>query len=250
MKIIFLFFAVLFSGQILAQSLSKMPDSVRTQREQEINDGQYIPPPPPPVEQTDEMIKNRLVKLAMNNPALDASEAKLRIAEIDKKRAKSSILGSVNLGANINEFVINNSAAASFFPKYNLGVAIPLDLFSKTKALKRTATQNILIAEAEYSVQENNIREAVLMLYENYKEKKQLLELQKISMEEDYTNYQRAQQDYADEVISLMEMNRFYKAYITEKANLVSLEKEMNIATIQLETIIGTTMEKALPAAN
>src|SRR5690606_2850132 len=122
----------------------------------------------------------------------------------------------------------------------------PLDLFARAKAAKQTASQEIIVTEAQKTQQENIIKMEVLIRYENYKEQKELVELQKISMEDDFAAYQRAQQQYADDEIDLTEMNRLYKAYINEKATLTSLQKNFNVAIIELESIIGVSLEKAL----
>ncbi len=243
MKIIILFGLIISSFQIQAQSLSKMPDSVKTKLEEE-KKGVVVTPVK--AAESDDAIKARLIKLALKNPELQVIEASLKIAEINYVKSKSTLLSSVSIGANINEFVVSNSAVASLFPKYNLGVSIPLDLFAKAKAVKQVASQDVLIAQAQKAQQEKVIKMEVLSRYENYKEKKELLELQKISMEDDFAAYQRAQQQYADDDIELVEMNKLYKAYINEKATLTSLQKNFNVAIIELESILGVSLEKAL----
>ena len=156
------------------------------------------------------------------------------------------MLSSINLGANANEFVINNSPQANFFPKYNLGVSIPLDLFAKNKAEKQTANQMITINTAQKDIIEKTIRTKVLILYETYKEKKQIVELQKMAMEDDIAAYEKAQQDYADNIITLEDLNKIYKSSVNEKSILATKQKEYNISIIELEEAIGTSLAKAL----
>ena len=246
MKFTIIIVLILGNFQLQAQSLSKMPDSVRTILDEEKNMGSVTPSTAVSTKVSDDLLKARLIKFALKNPQLDAADANIRIAEIDLRKAKGSLLGAVQLGANINEFVVSNSTAASFFPKYNLGLGIPLDLFSRNKAVRQVASQEILIAEAQKLEQERLIKTEVLIRYENYKEKKELVELQKISMEDDFATYKRAQQQYADDEIELSEMNKLYKTYINEKATLTSLQKNLNVAIIELESIIGVSLEKAL----
>lgn len=244
MKFMLVLLAVFLGFTSYAQSLSKMPDSVRAKLNAENNVG--VTSQPKPVVETDDIIKDRLVKLALKNPELQAADARIAMAEIDKRKAKSTLLSSVSLGANINEFVISNSAAASFFPKYNLGVSIPLDIFAKSKAAKQNANQQLIISEAEKLQQERAIKMETLTRYENYKEAKDLVELQKVAMEDDFAAYQRGQQDYANDDITLSDMTKLYKIYITEKASLTSLQKNLNVAIIELESIIGVKIETAL----
>ena len=247
MKFFYLLIIIAFSNQVSGQSLSKMPDSVRKALDEYNGRGQVIKNPQPAPVLTDEMIRERLVKFAMtNNEEITAADANIRIAEISRKKANTSMLSSVSLGANANEFVINNSPAANFFPKYNIGVSIPLDLLAKNKAEKQTANQMITINTAQKEQIEKNIRTKVLILYETYKEKKQIVELQKMAMEDDIAAYEKAQQDYAENIITLEDVSKIYKSSVNEKSILATKQKEFNISVIELESAIGVPLSKAL----
>ena len=247
MKFFYLLIIIAFSNQVSGQSLSKMPDSVRKALDEYNGRGQVIKNPQPAPVLTDEMIRERLVKFAMtNNEEITAADANIRIAEISRKKANTSMLSSVSLGANANEFVINNSPAANFFPKYNIGVSIPLDLLAKNKAEKQTANQMITINTAQKEQIEKNIRAKVLILYETYKEKKQIVELQKMAMEDDIAAYEKAQQDYAENIITLEDVSKIYKSSVNEKSILATKQKEFNISVIELESAIGVPLSKAL----
>ena len=247
MKLFFLALILVCGNMVTGQSLSKMPDSVRKSVDEYNGVGQVVKADKPAVALTDDAIKEKLVKLALkNNAEITAADASIRIAEISRKKANSSMLSSVNLGANANEFVINNSPQANFFPKYNLGVSIPLDIFAKNKAEKQTANQMITINTAQKDIIEKNIRTKVLILYETYKEKKQIVELQKMAMEDDIAAYEKAQQDYADAIITLEDLSKIYKSSVNEKSILATKQKEFNISVIELEEAIGTPLAKAL----
>ena len=245
MKTVLLIFIIAFASKTNAQSLSRLPDSVRKVVDQ--YNGVSKSKVNLPVEKYNEdQIKSKLIKLALKNAQIVAAEASISIAEIARKKANSSLLSSVNVGANMNEFVINNSPAASFFPKYNFGLSISLDAFAKNKAEKKTADQLIIFNESQKEQLENNIRARLLIQYELYIEKKELLQLQKIAMEEELAAYSKAQFDFKNDDITMEELNKLYKATITERAILASKEKELNIAIIQLEEMIGMSLEKAL----
>jgi outer membrane protein TolC len=237
-----------YSG--LAQSVSRMPDSVRRMVDEQNGVQRNLPrqfTTAVAEVNADDVIKNKLVKLALKNADLSIEDANIEIAEIGRRKANTSMLSSVSIGGNINEFVINNSAAANFFPKYNAGIAIPLDIFAKTKAEKRTADQMINIGEARKQQRIKTIRTNVLVLYEIYKEKSQQVQLQKISMESDLEAYDKGQKDFVTgDGITLSELNNLYKVTIMEKAVLATKEKEFNIAVIELEEMIGTSLDKVL----
>ncbi|HML59121.1 MAG TPA: TolC family protein [Ferruginibacter sp.] len=249
----FLFMLCLgFQSELQAQALGRVPDSVRKQYD----------PPPQSAQRTqmynsngvqitevdvDSLIKIKLVKLATkNHPAIGMAEANTRIAEADYQRAKKAWMSSVSFGANINEFVVSNPDAANFFPKYNLGAMVPLDLFARMKREKKVATEQINISNLQKTDRLRYIKAEVLMRYENYKEKKEIVNLQRSYLEYDLLAYEAAKRDYAEGDIPMEQMNKAHQIYITEKSKLTTRERDLNIAIIQLEEMIGTSLETAL----
>ena len=124
---------------------------------------------------------------------------------------------------------------------------MPFDIFSKTKQEKNIATENIVAAKAIKQDRIRIIKTQVLTLYENYKEKKELLRLQKSFMtEEDNDFYVSAQKSYADGTIQLNEMNKSYQTYISAQSKLVGAQHDFNVATIELEQMIGVPIDDAI----
>lgn len=249
MKLNVIILILLLSHTGVGQSLQKIPDSIRNKKinqnpkSSEIEKKVLSNDSLVNISPDDELIKQKLIKLALKNPSFIVADANIAIAELNRKKANTAWLSQISAGANINEFVIQGSAAASFFPKYNLGVSIPFDIIQKTKLAKTTADQTIIINEAMKTQQSIAIKAEVLTRYENYKEKKQLVELQKISMENDLSAYENAQIDYAEGTLKISEMNKVYQSYVNEKSKLVSREREVNVAIIQLEEIIGVPLK-------
>lgn len=191
-------------------------------------------------------IKAKLILLALNNAQAVAADANVRIAEIARRKANSSFLSSVSLGGNVNEFVINNSPAANFFPKYNFGFTIPLDMFARNRAEKRTADEMIIFSSSQKELIGEALKAKVLAQYENYKEKKELLELQRIITDDDIAAYEKAQKDYKDEITTIEEVNKLYREYIDSRATLATKEKDLNIAIIGIEETIGVPLKTVL----
>jgi outer membrane protein TolC len=194
----------------------------------------------------DSIIKLKLVKLALNNPAMKIADANIKISQSELARAKNAWLGSINIAGNINEFVIQNSPAAVYYPKYNLGLLVPLDLFSKTKSEKEVARENIYIGQELKKDKAEMIKALVLTAYENYKEKKEIVFLERSFIEYDYSAYDAAQKAFTDGDITVDVMNKAHQEYLLEKSKLVTKEKDLNVATIQLEQFIGVPVSEAL----
>lgn len=234
MKKIFFAFTLFICGHGFAQRIQQVPDSLRKQ---------------PPVQQVDEdqAIKNRLVKLAQKNPAFTSDDAAIEIAVLNRKKANSSWLNSVVIGGNLNEFSINNSPAGNFYPKYNFGVQLPLDIYAKNKNERKVGDQNIIIANAAKEDRLNKVKAETLIRYENFKEQRDLTNLQKISVDNNYSDYLAAQANFADNTITVDILNKIYQGYVFEQFKLVQLKKEFNVAIIQLEEMIGMSLAKAVP---
>jgi outer membrane protein TolC len=244
MKIVAILFLIFSFSNTMAQTIARVPDSVRKKIDEYNGVNQPMPKNTKKIMLSeDDLIKEKLIVLALNNPQVKAVDATIIIAEIARNKANSSLLSSVSVGANLNEFALSNSKTASLYPKYNLGLAIPMDIFAKSKAEKKTANQNIVINKYQKQQIETFLKAKVLVQYEVYKEKKELLQFQKRSMEDDIAAYEKAQKDFKDEVITLEELNKIYKVSIGERGLLVSKEKDLNIATIQLEEIIGVPLK-------
>lgn len=232
----FIFLAEALCGQRVQQvpdSLRKKPEATK-QAANNVTDNEVE-------------IKNRLVRFALKNPAFLADDAAIEIAVLNRKKANSSWLSSVNVGGNLNEFSINNSPAGNFYPKYNFGVLIPLDIYSRNKNERLVGDQNIIIANAAKDQRINEIKAETLIRYENYKEQKELVNLEKISVDNNYSDYLSAQGNYADGTITVDVLNKTYQGYVLEQFKLVTLKKQLNVAIIQLEEIIGVSLSKALP---
>lgn len=225
----------------LAQRIQQVPDSLRKKPEAS------RPAPEKPAE-NDQDIKNRLVRLALQNPAFTADDAAIEIAVLNRKKANSSWLSSISLGGNINEFVVNNTPAANFYPKYNFGVLVPLDIYSRNKNERKVGDQNIIIAQAAKDQRTNEIKAETLIRYENFKEQRELVNLEKVSVDNNYSDYLAAQDSYADGTITVDILNKIYQGYVLEQFKLVTLRKQLNVSVIQLEEIIGTSLSKAIPS--
>lgn len=250
MKIYFLIPLLIFSRSINAQTVAKMPDSIRriVDEYNGVSNGplKYSTNKISSVLDSDRVIKDRLIKLALNNDQIVAANANIEIANVNRKKANSTILSAFSLGANANEFVINNTPQATLFPKYNIGFLVPLDVFAKSRAQKSTADQDIIIADAQRELLKKNIKARVLILYVTYKEKKQQVEFQKIANDEILFSYENAQKDFKDQAISLEELNKIYRNTLSEKSILAEKERDFEIAVLQIEEIIGVPLQTVL----
>ncbi len=251
MRILFLCCITFLANAVYSQRIKQVPDTLRKKTQPSLKvTNKRIPEKQITeykIDDNDQEIKNRLVRLALKNPVFTADDAAIEIAVLNRKKASSSWLSSISLAGNINEFVVNSTPAANFYPKYNLGVLIPLDIYPRNKNERKVGDQNIIIANAAKDQRMNEIKAETLIRYENYKEQKELVNLERVSVDNNYSDYLAAQNNYADGTITVDVLNKIYQGYVSEQFKLVTLKKQLNVAIIQLEEIIGVQLSKALP---
>jgi len=198
-------------------------------------------------------IRERLVQLALQNPTYEIADHTLMMTEYQIRLAKGEWLSTLFAAGNINEFTINpppsqngTTGAQYFYPRYNFGVNIPMDIFSRVKNTVKIAKQNYLIAQAQKNDKFREIREQVLTKYEDYLMQKDLLDLQVLVTQDEYILYQRAQKDFQDGLIKLDDFDKSYKNWVLEQTKRLTAQRNLNVTKIEMERIIGVKLEDVL----
>lgn len=249
MKFYLLSALILLTVSCFSQRINQIPDTLRKPLNSDQKDkvAKIVQEDGQQTVTAEDVVKNHLVKIALKNPIFAIDDANIEIAELNRKKAGASWLGSINVGGNVNEFVIKNSPAASFFPKYNIGMSLPFDIFSKTKNEIKVADQNIVIAKSTKDQHALQIKTETLTRYETYKEKEELLTLQNVALANYLADYQSAQKSFEEGNVTIDKLNEMYKRYMDQRNTIVSIRKDLNVAIIQLEEMLGMPLEKAAP---
>lgn len=198
----------------------------------------------------DSLIKAKLIELAMQNPGVKEANAMINSAQYELKGTNTAWLNAIVLSGNVNEFVINNTqingiAASTLYPKYNVGVNIPLGLFAKQE--KNIAREKVKVYDFQKEQKQRALTKEVLQRYESFKEKKELLDLQKLITDDQYSNYQQYQKDYATgEVKDIKQVNKEYQLWLTERTKLRTSETDLKLAQLEVEEIIGTDLTEVI----
>lgn len=193
-------------------------------------------------------IREKLVQLAMQNPAYEIVDHAALAASYQVKIAQSGYLGLVAAQGNINEYTVNppkynNQTVPFYYPKYNLGINIPFNVFTTVPNTTKIAKENYYIATAKRNEKFREIRADVLTKYENYLLARQLVELQGKIVQGEYATLKRLESDFAENLIKLEEVEREQKVYINEQVRGLTLQKDFNVTKIELEKVIGVRIE-------
>ena len=207
-------------------------------------------------------IRERLVQLALNNPAYEVSDRLTNVAHYQLHLAKGSWLAAISAAGNINEYTINKASAGkttittsagttqidnpTYYPKYNFSLSLPLDIFTRNSNNVKIARENYLIAQANKNEKFRQIKADVLTKYEDYLLAKQKVELQSQITQDAYTNYQIADRDFRLNTIKAEDYNKAYRAWVSEQVSILDLKRNLNVAKIDIEKIIGVKLEDVL----
>src|SRR5450755_960716 len=193
-------------------------------------------------------IREHLVQLAMQNPAYEMVDHASSAASYQINIAKSAYLGLLSAQGNINEFTIskptyNGTQIPYYYPRYNLALNIPFDIFTRTTNNVKIAKENSYILAAAKNQKFREIKADVLSKYENYLLAKQLVELQGKITQSEYATLRRSESDFSENLIKLDEVERVQKSYINEQVKSLTLQKDLNLSKIEIEKVIGVPIE-------
>lgn len=196
-------------------------------------------------------IREKLVRLALQNPDYEVADRQLTIAGYQVKKAKGGWLSVLAVQGNLNEFAFKKSITVNgitynpsvYYPKYNIGANIPFSLFSDKKNDIKIAKENVSIAEAGKNQRFREIKAEVLTKYEDYLLYQQKLDLQTQITQDTKTAYLASEKDFKEGAIKQDEYNKSYRGYVDEKIRQAEYLRDFNVVKLQLEKMIGVSMD-------
>lgn len=197
-------------------------------------------------------LKAKLVELAMANPGLSVYDAKKEINKYEQTKAKAQWLNLLTAAGNLNEYTIKNSGTANnnnvFFPRYNFSLMIPLGNLVSIPADVKIAKTNRKVINFTQDEAKLKLKADVLNAYENYSGDKKLLELQAPLMEDALTHYKQIEEKFTkgEKEVGVEDYNAAYRNYNAEMVRKVMLERELRQAKIEIERLIGISLEEAI----
>lgn len=191
-----------------------------------------------------------LVKLAMMNPSIKIIDAQIEAGKLEWGIQRAGWLNNINASFNLNEGNLRKTTSTNdfvgFYPRYNFNFSLPLgNLMTKGKQIKKARSQyEETVAMKE--VQQREIKETVLVTYQNYQMNRYLLALQEAAIEDEKTIYDQVEQKFKSNSVSLDAFTLASKRLNDALIRKVSLLRDVNVSKYQLETLIGMPFEQAL----
>jgi outer membrane protein TolC len=192
-------------------------------------------------------IRERLVQLAMQNPNYEVADHKVMVADYQLKKSKGSWLSSITGTYNINQFNLEGTNANNnFFPRYNFGLTLPFDIFTRTGTDIKIAKENLSIAQAEKTQRYREIRTKVLTKYEDFLMYQQKLEFQSQITQDEHSAFLTAEKAFGDGVLKQEDYRKASRAYADEQSKMVDLQRNYNVIKIELQELIGIPIDDVL----
>jgi len=192
-------------------------------------------------------IGERLVQLAWkNHPSNRAIESELAAARYNITKAKGEWLDIIRIQGNINEFNLNNTTNASFFPRYNFGALLSLGMLVKVPAEVKRSKALARIAENNVDEQKLRLRQEVLTSYNNYLKFQQILKIRSKALEDAVNTHTLIEQKFrqGDETFEHYTVSSAGLDAI--RINKIMAETDFLNGKLELEQMIGVKLEEVI----
>lgn len=195
-------------------------------------------------------VREKLVDLAMQHPENAISAAQIEIAENNLRKAKGSWMNIFFASFNLNEFTLNGSPSAAFWPKYNFGLNMPLDIVSRTSNDIKNARQNIEISNAMKNDIYRKLRAEVLSKFENYLFHREMFEMASVVTDEAYSSFLSMQEKYKIGDVNDIDYSITFRQFNDAKMRQREQERDMNVSKLEVERLIGVDLNDVLKNYN
>ena len=191
--------------------------------------------------------EERLVQLAWrNHPLNKVVTQEVEMAEAMRSKARWSWLDNIYVEGNYNEFTGNDEIdpiARSFYPRYNVGVRLPLSTFVQTPLSAKAANDQVLITEYNVNSKKLEVRRNVLLAVERLKEKFKIIKLRERIQEDYFLMFQSTEKKFKAGEITLETYRTSSQAYYTKEEEIIQARSSFNQERIGLEAMIGVELK-------
>lgn len=189
----------------------------------------------------------KLVQLAWQNlPSNAVLQTNREIAQMRSTLANWSWLNQISLRGNLNEFSVDPESSptgVNLFPRYNIGVTIPLGIFISEPLEARIAKKQSLNAVQQINQQKLSIRKLVLVAYQNYLMYEEILKVKNDLLEDEYANMLAVEQKFQKGEITIDQYKSVTRAYNLEVEEKIKANNQLQTSKLELEMLIGVKLE-------
>jgi outer membrane protein TolC len=194
--------------------------------------------------------EERLVQIAWRNyPENEALWHELQAAEAEVRIQRWSWLNQIYAQGNLNEFTIDpdkGGGTANFWPRYNVGVNIPLGKFVSIPNETRKAKEAYRVKELNINKQKLYIRATILGLYTQYTSLLEIYKIEKSASDDADGVFRIDEQKFKNGETTLEKYNTAQDYRNAKKLKEIMAENDMKQIKYKLEELLGMRLEEAL----
>lgn len=196
-------------------------------------------------------VAEKLVQLAWkNHPNNEILRSQLIINEAGVRRSASQWLDIVNVQFNVNQFVLDPSSdvlgRAQFYPRYNIGIRIPLGMFVNIPNQVKQDREKVEISTQELNAQKLRIRNVVLKAYNDYLLAEKIYRLQFQQFNDSESNMKLTEQRFKNGEMTFETYTNSQAAFNRIAIQLLQYENEFKNRKLDLEQLVGVKLEDVL----
>lgn len=201
-----------------------------------------------PLVNSDSLIQERLVQLALAGPAYSVTGHQIKFAEYNLTRARRTWLNLLSVSADYNDqtFASHSAAYGYVYPKYFFGITIPIGLFFTMGPDIHKERENVAIAHDNQEELARNIRHDVLYKYAQYKAYGLLIANQTTLVDDEEALRKQVEKKFQDGSISVEDYNQANKVYGDDLTKKLNLQLAQDLLKIDIEAMIGVNLESVL----
>ncbi|MEJ7645647.1 MAG: TolC family protein [Chryseolinea sp.] len=191
--------------------------------------------------------EERLVQMAWrNHPSNKVEMQKVEQAQTLRSKARWSWLDNIYVEGNYNEFTGKEEVddlARAFYPRYNVGVRLPLGTFVQTPLSAQAANDNVIISEYNVNAKKLSVRENVMLAVERLKEKFKVVKLRERIQEDYFLMFQNAEKKFKAGEMTIESYRTTSQAYYLKEEEIIQARSSFNQQRIELEAMIGVELK-------
>jgi outer membrane protein TolC len=203
-----------------------------------------------PIKSDIDSIAEMLADIALQSPAVKSLEADTKSEEYTYRISKLSLLNNIAFSGNLNEFSIrgnpNNTTGRNFlFPRYNLGIRIPVGDIVTYGANNKSNYYKYESQVEKLKDARQNIRVQVISAYQNYAATQKTLAFQQEILQDGLVALTKAEESFRNGELSLELYTNASRAFNNEQVREVGLTRDLKVQQAAIEALIGMPLHDA-----
>jgi outer membrane protein TolC len=197
----------------------------------------------------DSVIEQRLVDLAFKGPEVEKVDHENKMSQYQLKSARNSWMNFLTLSANFNESNVAPATpqATYVYPRYFFGVNVPLGTILSSKQAK-IAKEGVEISTLTQEETKRRVKADVLGKWKEYKAQGEIIKIESAYLNDLEVTLTQVDEKFKknDTSVTVETYNTALRNRNDQQAKLIRLKLEQDLTRLEIERIIGTSLETVL----